>query len=68
MEASFSLDKVKNAVWSYGNDKAPGLDGFGFTVKFLKEFWDVLKVDVFRYLKDFEDTGLIKVGYLGSGD
>lgn len=44
LEASFSLDEVKNAVWSCGNDKAPGLDGFTF--KFLKEFWNLLKDDI----------------------
>lgn len=44
LEASFSLDEVKNAVWSCGNDKAPGLDGLTF--KFLKEFWDLLKDDI----------------------
>nr|KAJ0194711.1 hypothetical protein LSAT_V11C700378140 [Lactuca sativa] len=49
LEASLSLDEVKNAIWSCGSHKAPRPDGFTF--KFLKEFWDVLKDDIFKRVK-----------------
>lgn len=60
LEASLSLDEVKNAIWSCGSHKAPRPDGFTF--KFLKEFWDVLKDDIFKFLKEFEGTGELSIG------
>jgi len=34
-----------------GSDKTPGPDGLNF--KFIKEFWEVIKVDVLRFMDEF---------------
>jgi hypothetical protein len=44
LEASFSLDEVKETIFPMPSDKAPGPDGF--TGIFFKECWDIIKVDV----------------------
>ena len=36
LEENFSYEEIKNAIWSCGNEKAPGPDGFTF--KFFKRF------------------------------
>ncbi|XP_024634416.1 uncharacterized protein [Medicago truncatula] len=47
----FSLEEVKVAVWDCDDFKSPGPDGISF--RFVKEFWDLLKSDVLRYLVEF---------------
>nr|GFB53591.1 transposon TX1 uncharacterized [Tanacetum cinerariifolium] len=54
LEAEFTMDELKEAVWSCSSIKSPGPDGFNF--KFLKRYWDVLKFDFFNYIKHFENT------------
>jgi len=34
-----------------GSDKTHGLDGLNF--KFIKEFWEVIKVEVLRFMDEF---------------
>ena len=38
-------------MWSCGNDKSPGPDGFNF--RFIKHFWQELKPDFLRFLDEF---------------
>ncbi|KAL4586081.1 hypothetical protein LXL04_010712 [Taraxacum kok-saghyz] len=57
LDRGFTIAEVKEAVWSCGNDKAPGPDGFTF--KFIKTYWDTLKDDFFGFVKKFEETGAI---------
>lgn len=56
----FMEDEIKEAVWSCEVDKAPGPDGFTF--KFWKRYWELIKVDVIRFIKDFESSGVIAKG------
>lgn len=60
MEGDISADEVKRAVWDCGNDKAPGPDGFTF--KFLKKYWEVLKGGIMAYINHFEKWGRLSRG------
>lgn len=60
LESPFSLEEVKSAVWACEGSKAPGPDGFDFT--FIKAHWDTIKDDVLKFVKDFEETGLLPRG------
>ncbi|GJS16144.1 putative RNA-directed DNA polymerase, eukaryota, reverse transcriptase zinc-binding domain protein [Tanacetum coccineum] len=51
LEASLTMDEVKNAVWDCGSDKAPGPDGYNFA--FLKRYWDIFKQGIFEFVSTF---------------
>ena len=51
----FSLQEVKQAVWDCDGSKSPGPDGVSFD--FIKQFWDLLKDDVMRFLVEFHRNG-----------
>ncbi|GJU45050.1 hypothetical protein Tco_0561031 [Tanacetum coccineum] len=46
LTSSITMEEPKKAVWSCGNDKAPGPDGFTFYL--IKRYWDIFKNDVFN--------------------
>ena len=54
LEGTFTMTEVKEAVWSCGNNKAPGLDGFTF--EFIRKFWDILGNEFFEAVKFFESN------------
>jgi len=56
----FSLDEVKVAVWDCDNFKYSGLDKISFG--FIKEFWDILKDDVIRFIVEFHRNGRLTKG------
>jgi len=56
----FSLDEVKAAVWDCDNFKCPGLDGVN--LGFIKSFWDIVKLDVLRFLSEFHRNGRLAKG------
>ena len=58
--APFQESEIQNAVWDCGNDKSPGPDGINFI--FIKQFWDTLKHDIFRYIHEFHANGAIPRG------
>ncbi|GKV01589.1 hypothetical protein SLEP1_g14135 [Rubroshorea leprosula] len=60
LEAPFSEEEVRQAVWSCESSKAPGPDGFNF--KFVKEMWGTLKEDVMGYVSDFHKHGKLVRG------
>lgn len=60
LEGRFTLVEIKDAVWSCGSEKAPGPDGFTF--KFLKRFWLLLKEDIVSWVRHFEEFGSISRG------
>ena len=47
----FKEEEVRCAVWSCGNDKSPGPDGFNF--RFIKHFWEELKPEFLRFISEF---------------
>ena len=55
LTAPFSVQEIKEAVWSCGGDKCPGPDGFNFN--FIKEFWEVLKPEFRRFVDEFYAHG-----------
>nr|XP_043616324.1 uncharacterized protein LOC122588274 [Erigeron canadensis] len=58
--ACFSLDEIKNAVWSCGGDKAPGPDGFSFAL--VKKHWISMKDDICNMVSEFHTHGSIPPG------
>lgn len=60
IESSFTLDEVKSAIWDGGSEKAPGPDGFTF--KFLKKYWCTIMDDMRRFVRHFEDNGVLPRG------
>ena len=56
----FSMEEVKAVVWDCDNLKCPGLDGISFG--FIKDFWDILKDDVMRFLVEFHRNGRLTKG------
>ena len=49
--APFSEEEVRKAIWDCGSDKSSGPDGINF--KFIKKFWQLIKLDVLRFLDEF---------------
>lgn len=60
LERPFSLEEVKQAVWSSDGSKAPRPDGF--TMNFVKKYWDILKSDFVAAINDFERSEFIPKG------
>ncbi|GJW08210.1 hypothetical protein Tco_1570633 [Tanacetum coccineum] len=46
-----SEQEIKDAIFSIGNDKSPGPDGF--TAAFFKESWDIVANDVILAVREF---------------
>ncbi|KHN31028.1 Transposon TX1 putative 149 kDa protein, partial [Glycine soja] len=47
-------------VWDCGSDKSPDPDGMNF--KFIKQFWQLIKPDVLRFLDEFHANGVFPRG------
>jgi len=56
----FTLEEVKEALWDCDSFKCPGPDGI--TLGFVKDFWDVLKGDVMRFLVELHRNGRLAKG------
>jgi len=56
----FSLEEVKQAVWDCDSYKSPGPDGISFG--FIKEFWNLLKDDLLRFMVEFHRNGKLTKG------
>ena len=56
----FTVEEVKTAVWEVESFKCPGPDGITFG--FIKDFWDMLKDDVMRFLVEFHKNGRLAKG------
>ena len=54
LEAPFTEEEVREAVFSSYAEGAPGPDGFSFL--FYQEFWDL--IDLMNLIKNFEEGGL----------
>ena len=55
---TFSEEEICNVIWSMEPDKAPGPDGF--SIHFYRTCWEIIKVDLLRMIKDFQQKA--KVG------
>ncbi|XP_052201561.1 uncharacterized protein LOC127807600 [Diospyros lotus] len=53
--AEVSAEEVKIALFSMGDDKAPGPDGF--TAKFFKKSWEIVGADVVKAVQSFFASG-----------
>ena len=51
MVEPFKEEEITCAVWSCGNNKSPGPDGFNF--RFIKNFWQEFKPDFLRFIVEF---------------
>ena len=56
----FTEEEVRVAVWDVDSYKCPGSDGITFG--FIKDFWDILKGDVMRFLVEFHRNGRLAKG------
>nr|GEW61890.1 hypothetical protein [Tanacetum cinerariifolium] len=50
-----SNQEIKSVMFSMGNDKSPGLDGF--TAAFFKSAWDIVGADVIDAVREFFTNG-----------
>ncbi|GKU92387.1 hypothetical protein SLEP1_g6121 [Rubroshorea leprosula] len=60
LEAPFTVEEVRQAVWNCESSKAPGPDGFNF--KFVKEMWDTIKNDIMGFVTEFHKNGKLVRG------
>ena len=60
LTSQYSEIEIKDDVWSCGNEKSSGPDGFTF--HFIKHFWELVKVDVFAFVHEFFSTSHIPRG------
>ena len=55
LENEFQEEEVKATVFNLASDKAPGPDGF--PLSFFHRFWDLLRVDIMAFMKEFHSRG-----------
>lgn len=60
IQARFTRDEIKRAVWDCGSSKAPGPDGFIFGV--IKRYWDILEDDLVAFVTHFHSNSSIPKG------
>ncbi|KAK5837222.1 hypothetical protein PVK06_013032 [Gossypium arboreum] len=58
LELPFTLEEIKEAVWSCDELKAPGL--VGFNMCFFKGCWQLVREDLFNMMIEFFRTGKLK--------
>jgi len=58
--AEFTEKEIRDAVWQCEGSKSPRPDGFNFN--FIKNSWEVLKVEIVATLANFHATGYIPKG------
>ncbi|GKV16062.1 hypothetical protein SLEP1_g26767 [Rubroshorea leprosula] len=56
----FEEKEIKEAIWDYCSSKSPGPDGFNFG--FVKNMWEVIKVEVIDFVQDFWEQGSLARG------
>nr|GEV87789.1 RNA-directed DNA polymerase, eukaryota [Tanacetum cinerariifolium] len=52
--------EIKSAVWDYGTNKSPGLDGFTF--EFFRRYWKLLEHDIVAAVQEFFASGTFPPG------
>lgn len=56
LNVEFNVEEINKAIWKCESSKSLGPDGINFG--FIKEFWDVMKEDVIRFMKEFHLNGI----------
>jgi hypothetical protein len=56
LESPFSEKEIKDDVFSSYAEGSPGRDGLSFI--FLQKYWEIVKEDIFRMVRDFHVGGL----------
>ncbi|GJX36378.1 putative RNA-directed DNA polymerase, eukaryota, reverse transcriptase zinc-binding domain protein [Tanacetum coccineum] len=59
-EVTNLVRRSENVVWDCGSNKSPGPDGFSFA--FIKKYLDLMKRDIFKFIKSFFVTGSLPQG------
>jgi hypothetical protein len=54
LDAPFTEEEIKSAVFDSYSEGAPGLDGFTFLI--YQKIWEFIKVDLIDLFRDFEDN------------
>lgn len=49
LTSPFTIEEIKETVWSCDGNKSPGLDGFN--LNFFKNCWDTLKEEVYASIQ-----------------
>ncbi|KAH1033486.1 hypothetical protein J1N35_045660 [Gossypium stocksii] len=57
LELSFSMEEIKEAMWSCDENKAPCSDDFNL---FFRKCWGVVQNDLFEMLREFYITGKLE--------
>lgn len=57
LEAAFTIEEVKNAIWDCDSSSSPGPDGFTFG--FFKENWEMVQGDIMKMMDEFHRHGRI---------
>lgn len=60
----FTMEEIKEAVWSCESSKSPGPDGFNFL--FIKECWNTVKEEILELMKQFHTNGKIPKAFIAS--
>lgn len=60
LEAEFSIDEIRAALKDCASDKAPGPDGFSFTI--FKHIWQIVEKDVVDFILQFHRSNKIVKG------
>ncbi|GJY49029.1 RNA-directed DNA polymerase, eukaryota [Tanacetum coccineum] len=60
LEREVSRDEIKKAVWSCGDNKSPGPDGYTF--EFFKKYWGFIGADFCEAVEHFFTTGVFSKG------
>nr|GEX18614.1 RNA-directed DNA polymerase, eukaryota [Tanacetum cinerariifolium] len=60
LELPITRDEIRNAVWSCGENKSPGPDGFSF--EFFRKFWHVVGSDFCTAVEWFFDHASFPIG------
>lgn len=54
LEADFSREEIRLAMWDSGGEKSPGPDGYN--IKFIQECWDFLQEDIYKLVEEFHKS------------
>ncbi|MCI07579.1 cysteine-rich receptor-like protein kinase, partial [Trifolium medium] len=55
--APFTIDEVRDVIWSSDGNKSPGPDGFNFN--FMKVCWEIIKGDILDFLHEFYSSATL---------